>query len=85
MLKSIKRGIQTFEFDYNQRIHYNGAPGVTRHFYDLMSNHNLKVHSPVKDAFIAELISFAAYKANSEKRFVDIAELVTPDFKKTLA
>ena len=85
LLKSIKRGIQTFEFDYNQRIHYNGAPGVTRHFYDLMSNHNLKVHSPVKDAFIAELISFAAYKANSEKRFVDIAELVTPDLKKTLA
>ncbi|MEI8247027.1 MAG: Gfo/Idh/MocA family oxidoreductase [Lentisphaerota bacterium] len=84
LLNSSKKGSRTFEFDYNQRIHYNGAPGVAKHFYDLMSNHNLKVHSPVKEAFIAELISFAAYNANSEKRFVDIAELVTPDFKNIL-
>jgi predicted dehydrogenase len=78
LFNSHKKGSQNFDFDYNQRIHYNGAPGVAKHFYDLMSNHNLKIHSPVKEAFIAELISFAAYKANTEKRFVNIAELVTP-------
>lgn len=81
MLNNRKNGQQTFEFDYCGRIHYNGAPGVAKHFHDLMSDHAVKVHSPVKEAFLAELISFAAYKANSERRFVDVMGLLAPELK----
>lgn len=78
------RGEQNFDFDYENRIHYNGAPGVTRHFLDLMKHgRKIKVLSPVDEAFAAELISFAAYQSHFSGKFVNIADItgntVAPD------
>lgn len=70
-------GEEEFYFDYEGRIHYNGAPGVTRHFLELMEGKIDKVISPVSDAFAAELISFAAYKSNELEEFVNVSDLKT--------
>jgi len=71
----LKRREECFDFDYHGRIHYNGAPGVAKHFLKLMNDTTACVHSPVNEAVDAELISFAAYKSNETKRVVNIADL----------
>lgn len=73
---STSKGTETFEFDYEGRIHYNGAPGVARHFLQLMNRETDKVLSPVDEAFAAELISFAAYRSNSTGNFVKISGIM---------
>jgi predicted dehydrogenase len=70
---------ERFEFNYDGRIHYNGAPGVVRHFYDLMTGEK-KPYSPVDQAFAAEMIALAAYHSNSNSNaFVDIRSLLPSD------
>lgn len=66
---------ETLHFDYHGRIHYNGAPGVAKHFLELMNGETDKVHSPLDEAYAAELISFAAYQSNDAGGFIDIANV----------
>jgi predicted dehydrogenase len=66
---------ETLKFDYEGRIHYNGAPGVAKHFLELMQGRTTAVHSPVDEAYAAELISFAAYQSNASGGFVRISDV----------
>ena len=66
---------QKLYFDYLRRIHYNGAPGVAKHFLGLMDGTITKVHSPVDEAFAAELIAFAAYESNRTGQFISVSDL----------
>lgn len=68
-------GEKTYQFDYCNRIHYNGSPGVVKHFEELMEGNTKKVHSPVDEAFAAEMISFAAYHSNFTGTYVNIKEI----------
>ena len=69
---------QRFEFNYHNRIHYNGSPGVYEHFYDLMCGKTQKVYSPVNEAFAAEMIAVAAYKSSDNGEYITIKDLL-PD------
>lgn len=68
------RNDKTYDFNYHNRIHYNGSTGVVRHFLELMDGKTQKVHSPVSEAFAAELISFAAYESCATGAFINIDE-----------
>jgi len=72
ILLSNHNGDDTFSFDYEGHIHYNGAPGVAEHFLQLIKGETSKVISPVDEAFAAEQISFAAYRSNETGTFVNI-------------
>jgi predicted dehydrogenase len=73
--------VQKFEFEYDGRIHYNGSPGVFKHFYDLMSGNARKVLSPVNEAFAAEMIGIAAYRASDEGTFINVKDLLPDNVK----
>lgn len=72
--------IMELKFNYNGRIHYNGAPGVVRHFIDIMHD-KVKPFTTVEQAFVAEMIGCAAYKSVADKQFVNIPDIVPPDLK----
>ncbi len=76
---------QRFEFNYNKRIHYNGSPGVSEHFNDLMYNKTKKVHSPVDEAFAAEMIAIAAYKSNDLGEYVTIKDILPDSLKESFS
>lgn len=71
---------ERYEFDYENRIHYNAAPAFVTHFYDLM-NGQTKSHSPVIQAFAAEMIALAAYKSNGKDKFIYIEDMLPDDMK----
>lgn len=73
------RGEESFDFDYHGRIHYNGAPGVVKHFLSLINGTETVVRSSVDSAAEAELISFAAYKSNETRRMVNMEEISMHD------
>lgn len=66
---------ETYSFDYEGRIHYNGAPGMVAHFRALVEGKESTVRSPVRDAYAAELIAFAAYRSNEAGAMVSIEEV----------
>jgi predicted dehydrogenase len=72
---------EKYEFDYEKRIHYNGAPGVAAHFHELLLDNAAKPYSPVNEAFAAELIAIAAYKANDAGTFVNVRDMLPGDIK----
>ena len=74
-------GYEKFEFDYEQRIHYNGSPAVTAHFLELLEGKQVKLHSPVDEAFAAELVALAAYESNRRGLPVEVADLLPADLK----
>ncbi len=69
--------IQEFRFDYGKRIHYNGAPAVVRHFCDVMDG-AAQPFTTVEQAFLAELIGCAAYRAPGGA-WVELKDLLPPD------
>lgn len=71
VLRNLERE-ESFDFDYHGRIHYNGAPGVVKHFLSLINGTETVVRSSVESAAEAELISFAAYKSNEQRGIVNI-------------
>ena len=77
--------VQKFEFEYENRIHYNGSLGVFKHFHDLMCGKTKKVISPVNEAFAAEMIAIAAYRSNDLGEYVTIKDILPDNFKKTFS
>jgi len=71
--------VETYEYDYHGKIHYNGGPYVARHFYNLMTGAEIKGFTTVNQAFVAEMLGFAATQASREGRFVPVASLVPED------
>jgi len=77
-----RRGkVQKFEFEYENRIHYNGSPGVFEHFYDLMCGNTNKIISPVYEAFAAEMIAIAAYRSSDSNEYVTIKDILPNNLK----
>ena len=72
--------IDEFGFDYLNRIHYNGGGVIARHFYEMLTG-NVEPFTTVKQAFLAELIGYAANMAAKDKRIVNVCELVPDDLK----
>ena len=68
-------------FEYWDRIHYNGGPGVVNHFYDLMAGVSNTPYSPVNQALAAEMIAFGAYAANRKGTFINIPSLMPVDIR----
>jgi predicted dehydrogenase len=77
--------VQKFEFEYNDRIHYNGSPGVFKHFYDLMSGKTTQVLSPVNEAFAAEMIGIAAYRSSDEGKFINIKDILPDNLQESFS
>lgn len=73
--------LMELQFNYAGRIHYNGAPNVVRHFLDIM-NGDAKPFTTVAQAFVAEMISCAAYQSVASRQFVNILDIVPPDLRK---
>ena len=73
--------VRRFDFEYENRIHYNGSAGVFQHFYELMCGKTAKVISPVAEAFAAEMIAIAAYRSNEIGAYVNIKELLPEKLK----
>jgi predicted dehydrogenase len=77
-----RRGeVQKIEFEYENRIHYNGSPGVFEHFYDLMCGKTKKILSPVDEAFAAEMIAVAAYRSSYLGEYVTIKDILPDNLK----
>jgi hypothetical protein len=74
---------EVFDYDYFNRIHYNGGPYVARHFYNLMCGIETEPFTNVNQAFVAEALGFAAMKAAEEGRFMFVETLVPDDLKNT--
>lgn len=66
------------KFNYVGRNHYNGDGVMMKHFCEVIRG-QAKPHSTVKQAFTAEVASYAAMKSNEERRIVNPADLVPED------
>lgn len=75
----------SYSFAYENRIHYNGAPGVAAHFYNLICGNEKTPYSPVDQAFSAEMIALAAYRANETGTYIDVKDLVPEDLKQVFS
>lgn len=73
--------VETYEYDYFGRIHYNGGPYLARHFYDLMCGTERSAFTTVNQAFVAEAIGFAAMKAAREDCYVPVDSIIPPDLR----
>jgi len=73
----------TYDYDYFLKIHYNGGPYVARHFYELMCGRETQPFTTVPQAFVAEMLGFAAMKSAQEDKFVKVDSLVPPDLRET--
>jgi predicted dehydrogenase len=71
---------EEYDFDYEGRIHYNGGPGVVRHFIDLM-NGAAAPETTVQQAFAAEVIGHAAEIAARKGVFLPVADVVPEDLR----
>lgn len=67
-----------YKFDYLGRNHYNGDGNMSRHFYQIMLG-NEKPECTVEQAFIAELLGYAAICSAEQRRFVSMQELIPDD------
>ncbi|MBT9151361.1 MAG: putative oxidoreductase YteT [candidate division WS2 bacterium] len=72
--------IYSFEFDYRQRIHYNGGGEVAKHFFHIMNGDSVPI-TTVKQAFIAETLAYAATLAARERKFIDILDIIPEDLR----
>ena len=70
----------TYEFDYRNRIHYNGGGPVATHFCRLIDGRE-KPFTTVRQAFLAELLGFAATQASEKGEFVCPEELLPDDLR----
>lgn len=70
---------ETIKFEYFNKIHYNGGPYVGRHFLELMSDPHAQPFTTVNQAFVAEILGFAAMRASEEGDFVEVESMVPTD------
>jgi predicted dehydrogenase len=77
--------VKKFEYEYENRIHYNGSPGVFKHFYDLMCGKTAKVISPVDEAFAAEMIAIAAYRSSESGEYVNVSDILPDNLKSSFS
>lgn len=73
--------VETYEYEYFKKIHYNGGPYVARHFYSLMCGQEKMPFTTVNQAFVAEMLGFAAMQAANEDRFVAVDSIVPEDLQ----
>ncbi len=73
---------EVFDYDYFNRIHYNGGPYIARHFYNLMCGIKTEPFTNVNQAFVAEALGFAAMKAAEDERFISVETVVPDDLKR---
>lgn len=67
-----------YKFDYLLRSHYNGDGEMTRHLYRVFRGEE-QPQTTVEQAFLAELMGYAAIRSAGENRFICPPELVPPD------
>ena len=72
---------ETYSFDYAGHIHYYGGPFAARHFLELMENKHAEPLATVKQAFVAEVLGFAAILSAERQEFTFVAETVPDDLK----
>ena len=72
--------VQTYDFEYEGRIHYKGGPVSASHFYEIMQG-QAEPFTPVDEAFAAVTLGHAATVAGTEKRYVFVADIVPGDLK----
>lgn len=72
--------IQAFQYGYGGKIHYRGGPYVARHFYEIMCGRT-QPFTTVEQAFVAEMIAFAAQKAQQSGGFVAVEDLLPEDLR----
>lgn len=73
-----------YDFDYYNKIHYNGGPGVVRHFVDLM-NGAARPITTVEQAFAAEVAGYVSNVASRTGTFVNVDEVIPADLKSVWA
>ena len=73
-----------YNFDYYDKIHYNGGPGVVRHFVDLMNGKASPI-TTVEQAFAAEVIGYVSNLASRKGEFVRVEEAIPADLKSVWA
>jgi predicted dehydrogenase len=67
-----------FHFDYMGRNHYNGDAGMTRHFYQVILGKE-PPQTTVSQAFVAEMVGYAAIRSSEEDAFLSIPSLLPTD------
>ena len=72
--------VDTYEFDYRGRIHYNGGGAVARHFYGLM-NGDTAPFTTVKQAFAAETLGYSATLAARTGEALRLEDTVPDDLQ----
>ncbi len=72
--------VYKFSFDYRGRIHCNGDGNVARHFYQIMLGKACPF-TTVRQAFVAEVMGFAALLASKQEKFINILDIVPDDLK----
>jgi len=71
---------QKYDFFYQGKIHYNGGPFMSRHFYEVMSGSS-KPFTTVAQAFTAEMIALASMESEKTKSYMKVESLVPEDLK----
>ena len=67
-----------YKFDYLGRNHYNGDGPMTQHFYHVIRG-QAQPHATVEQAFVAELMGYAAIRAAENQQWVSLRELLPDD------
>ena len=70
----------TYEFDYRERIHYNGGGAVAAHFCRVIDGAEAPF-TTVRQAFLAEVLGFAATLAAQRGEFVYPEKVLPADLR----
>ena len=70
----------TYEFSYQGRIHYNGGGSVATHFCHIIDGDEVPF-TTVRQAFLAEVLGFAATLAAQNGEFVCPEKVIPADIK----
>jgi len=69
-----------YKFDYLERNHYNGDGPMTKHFYHVVKAEAAPA-TTVEQAFLAELLGYAAVLSGEKGKFVSLEELMPEDLR----
>ena len=72
--------VATYDFDYGKTIHYNADSAVATHFYSLMEGTSVPF-TTVRQAFLAEVLGYAATLAGQKGEFVRPEETLPDDLR----
>ena len=70
----------TYDFDYGSTIHYNADGPVATHFFQVMDGDQMPF-TTVRQAFLAELLGYAATLAAQRGEFVFPEKVLPPDLR----